>query len=290
MKFLRYALFVFCGCQMLSSCDLLPTNVNGNNPIARVNESYLYASDLSGIVPSGINEKDSGLLVRNYIENWARQQLLLNKANINLSFNEIQAKLDQQIEDYRVSLIIHAYKQELIRQQLDTIVTQSQIAQYYDLHKDKLRLGAPAVMVNYIKVSNDIKGLEKLKKLLKSNDKDDSEELIDFCQKHAFEFLLDDNAWVGLENFLLLVPLDLDKHEDIAHYKNVFEKRDSLYTYIVHLKEYRIAGDVAPLVLEKLNIGNAILNVRKRELLKNLEGSILKDAISIGEFEVYEQQ
>ena len=55
MKFLRYALFVFCGCQMLSSCDLLPTNVNGNNPIARVNESYLYASDLSGIVPSGIN-------------------------------------------------------------------------------------------------------------------------------------------------------------------------------------------------------------------------------------------
>ena len=132
MKFLKYALFVLCGCTMLPSCDLLPTNVNGNNPIARVNNSYLYESDISGIVPQGINKKDSGLLVRNYIENWARQQLLLNKANINLSFNEIQSKLDQQIEDYRISLIIHAYKQELIRQQLDTIVTQSQIVQYYD--------------------------------------------------------------------------------------------------------------------------------------------------------------
>jgi len=275
---------------MLPSCDLLPTNVNGNNPIARVNDSYLFESDISGIVPQGINKKDSGLLVRNYIENWARQQLLLNKANINLSFNEIQAKLDQQIEDYRISLIIHAYKQELIRQQLDTIVTQSQIVQYYDIHKDKLRLGAPAVMVNYIKVSNDIKGLNKLKKLLKSNDKDDSEELIDFSQKHAFEFLLDDNAWLGLENFLLLVPLDIEKHEDFVRYNNVFEHSDSLYTYIVHLKEYRMAGEVAPLVLEKQNISNAILNIRKRELLKNLEGNILKDAISMGEFEVYEQQ
>ena len=152
MKFYQSALFVLCNCILLVSCDLLTTKANGDDPVARVHNSFLYGSDLAGIAPPGINEKDSGILIRNYIDNWARQQLLLNKANLNLSLKDIQPKLDKQIEDYKVSLIIHAYKQELIRQQLDTIISGVQIAEYYNLHKDKLRLGNHAMMVNYIKV------------------------------------------------------------------------------------------------------------------------------------------
>ena len=138
MDLLRNAFIVLYISAFLSACGLLPNNVKGDKPVARVHDSYLYESELSGIVQTGTSKKDSGLLVRNYIDNWARQQLLLSKASLNLSLDDIQGKLDKQIEDYRVSLIIHAYKKELIRQQLDTIITDDQIKEYYDLHKDKL--------------------------------------------------------------------------------------------------------------------------------------------------------
>lgn len=283
-------ILVFCVFSLLSSCKFNTAHVNGHAPIARVHGSYLYESDLSGITPPGVNEKDSTMLIRNYIDNWARQQLLMEKAKLNLALSEFQSEIDKQIEAYRVSLIIHAYKQELIRQQLDTTILESEIVEYYNNHKDKLLLRDHAIMINYIKVSNGLKGLKKVKRLFISNDRDDREELKDFCRKHAFEFLLDEKAWIELDNLNKLIPIDVKDAEGFLRSNKHFEKSDSLYRYIVHLQEYRVAGDVAPLVMERENIRSIILNQRKRNLVINLERSVLRDALNSGEFEIYGQQ
>ena len=47
--------------------------------------------------------------------------LLLNKAELNLTDEE--KNVEQQIENYRSSLLIYAYEQSYIRQHLDTVVT-----------------------------------------------------------------------------------------------------------------------------------------------------------------------
>jgi hypothetical protein len=145
-------------------------------------------------------------------------------------------------------------------------------------------------MINYIKVSNGLKGLKKVKRLFISNDRDDREELKDFCRKHAFEFLLDEKAWIELDNLNKLIPIDVKDAEGFLRSNKHFEKSDSLYRYIVHLQEYRVPGDVAPLVMERENIRSIILNQRKRNLVINLERSVLRDALNSGEFEIYGQQ
>ena len=122
-------ILVFCVFSLLSSCQFNNANVNGDAPVARVHASYLFESDLYGITPAGVIANGSTMLIRNYIDNWARQQLLLEKAKLNLALNEFQSEIDKQIEAYRVSLIIHAYKQELIRQQLDTTIIESEMVE-----------------------------------------------------------------------------------------------------------------------------------------------------------------
>ena len=51
---------------------------------------------------------------RDFIEKWVRNQLLLNKAEINLTDEEKNVEL--QIENYRSSLLIYAYQQSYLRQ------------------------------------------------------------------------------------------------------------------------------------------------------------------------------
>ena len=57
---------------------------DGNNgrhiPVARVLDRYLYLDDLRNIIPAGLSAEDSLTVARDFIDNWVRQQLILNKA------------------------------------------------------------------------------------------------------------------------------------------------------------------------------------------------------------------
>ena len=57
----------------------------------------------------------------NYIDKWVRNQLLLEKAVLNL--DQDRHEIRKQLEEYRTFLLINKYQQELILQKLDTIIT-----------------------------------------------------------------------------------------------------------------------------------------------------------------------
>jgi hypothetical protein len=70
--------------------------------IARVFDKYLYLSDVSNIVPKGTSKNDSIVILRNFVNSWVQQQVILKKANDNLE--EEQKDVDQKLEEYRNSL------------------------------------------------------------------------------------------------------------------------------------------------------------------------------------------
>jgi len=98
--------------------------------VARVNEVYLFESDLKGIIPPGTSAKDSLMLTRSYIDSWIRKQLIVRQAMNNLS--EDQLEFSKQLDNYKNSLIIYAYENTLVRQKLDTLVSDEEIENYYD--------------------------------------------------------------------------------------------------------------------------------------------------------------
>ena len=95
-------------------------------------DKYLNASDIEKIVPATVKGKDSVELVKNYIDNWVRQNLVLHKAEQNLNAEALNASIEKQLEDYKTSLITFAYEKELIRQKLDTGVSEIEIEDYYN--------------------------------------------------------------------------------------------------------------------------------------------------------------
>ena len=116
---------------LISACSLFNGKESDKEPVARVYDSYLYKSDIRIIIPQGISYQDSISLSKSYMDNWIRQHLILHKAELNLIDKSRYIGIEKQLQDYRNSLINYAYKKELIRQKLDTVVTDKEIEDYY---------------------------------------------------------------------------------------------------------------------------------------------------------------
>ena len=89
-----------------------------DHAIAKAYDKYLLDTDLADIIPKGTSLKDSITIIHNYINNWLKQQVVLKKAEDNLTTD--QKDVNRKLEEYRNSLITYVYESELIRQKLDT--------------------------------------------------------------------------------------------------------------------------------------------------------------------------
>lgn len=103
-------------------------NGNDDRVVATIYNKDLHQSDLQSVMYEGISANDSIVRAKAFIDNWIRRQLLLHQAESSIDKAELDFSKD--IEDYRNSLIIYKYESKLIKQKLDTVITEEEIAKY----------------------------------------------------------------------------------------------------------------------------------------------------------------
>lgn len=109
--------------------------------IATIYNKSLYQSDLQSILYEGISVNDSLVRTKTFIDNWIRRQLLIHQAENNLDKSELDCL--KEIEDYRNSLIIYKYESLLVKQNLDTVVSDEEIVKYLeDNSRDDMNVDA----------------------------------------------------------------------------------------------------------------------------------------------------
>ena len=145
-KYLIVLIFVFQGCDLLEN---KPDQV-----IARLNDEFLYNSDLVEKLPKNISKDDSILFAKNFIDNWAKNKLLYNQALINLDQSE-QDKINKLIESYKNDLYSFNYKEKIVKALMDTIVSDTSLTLYYDENKSNFKLNQDIVKAKYLKISKN---------------------------------------------------------------------------------------------------------------------------------------
>ena len=232
-----------------------------------------------------MSKDDSIVIVRNYINDWIKKQLLLNKAELNLS-EEIK-DIEKEIEDYRSSLLIFKYKQELIKQKLDTLVTDEEIEEYYNEYSGNFVLNHNIVKVLFLKISKEAPEIEKVRWWYKSNSAENKSRLEDYCYQYATKFDNFNDEWIPFNNILMEVPIKIDDQERFLRVQRYIETEDDLFHYFVKINEYSLKSTVQPLEYAKLKIKSIILNKRKFTFLEELENTVYNDALNHNEFIIY---
>jgi hypothetical protein len=280
---MRFLVILFV--PFLFSCSFFEEE-NIEIPIARVEDKYLNQSDIVGIVPVETAKEDSVLIVNNYIQGWIKDNLILHKAELNLEENQKDVK--KQLEDYRSSLIIYSYEKELIKQRLDTAVSENEILSFYEENGQNFELKDDIVKVRYLKVNKKAPKLKKIRKIYKSENEESIEKLKELAHQYGEKFHLNDEQWILFEELKNEVPINASQtNEYLKNIKNI-ELEDSLSFYFVHIKDYKLKNDVSPLSFEANNIKNIIINKRKLSLINKIRSELYQEAFMNKDIEIYE--
>ena len=265
------------------SCNKTDDEIN-KKPVAKVFDKVLYAEDLQGTVQDGISPEDSVVIIKRKIEIWVRKQLMLNKAELNLS-NE-QKAINQIVEDYRASLLIDKYKQEFLKQKLDTVITDSETEAYYTSYPESFKNDREIVKAVYYKIPKDSEYLGAFRRLFFSAG--DSLELIEFMKNNKLFYQDFNNGWVPFSEILSMFPTKISKPELILKTTKKLQSKDNLFFYFVDIKSYKLIGDAKPIELVKPQIKVILYNKRKTELINELENNIYQNAVEQGNIEMIE--
>ena len=281
MRFLSILFCIFT----LTSCDyikLQEKDAPTSEIIAIVNTDKLFKEDLRDFLPRNISREDSLILVKSFIQDWAVKKLLLDAA-ANNNTQESLKNINNLVQDYKESLLINNFKEALIKQQLDTIISDNEVEAYYLINNENFKLNEVLVKSRYLYFDASIINKKEIVKFFKSEEIEDAEELE--RQQLSFKmYQLNDSIWTELDKILLKLPFS---KENLLKKSKFIQKQDSLGLYLVAIKDVLRRNDIAPLSYIKPTIKEMILHKRKIELIRNIEKIIVKDATKNNNFKIY---
>lgn len=260
-----------------SSCSSSNEEESGT-VVATVYNKQLYLDEIKEMMPIGMMPEDSLEFVKNYIQQWTNENILLNQAEKELGENT--KSINRRIEKYRRSLMVYEFEQLYIQRNLDTVISDEEIEKHYNENQDDFELKDYIIKAVYIKFDVAISAKDKANvlKWLKGAKKEDLIKLEEYCGPNALSFYHDRDNWIFLNDILRDMPMEIANKEAFLRANKLVEFSDDEYYYVLQILDSRMKEEVSPLSLEKENIKARILQSRMNELLKSMRNKMILKA------------
>jgi len=285
LKLTTNILFILPLAWLLQSCDFFKES-DDRKVIARVNDTYLYEEDIQPLLKEGMSSQDSAVVVTNFINLWATEQLLVSGAKRNLTESKQEA-FNKLAMEYKNDLYSKAYLEALVAKNIDTVVSIEEMEAYYNDNKRVFVLNEDLIKLRYINIDEnrlDLKDVET--KFKRFNDADKKE--LDSISIQFKSFSLKDSVWVKADQVVdKIPPITNENRNELLKKSNFIQLKDSLGVYLVHINDVLLRNSTAPLEYVEPTINKIVINKRKLELVRELEKDITKDAIKNKKFEIY---
>jgi len=279
-RFYVYLAFII----LFTSCEYFQSQ-QPVDAVVTVGDAYLSLEDIQNLLPDDYTVEDSTLIVSNYINNWATERLLMQNAHKNITLDK-QQQMDKLIEKYRFELYSQAYKQELTKQNLDTVIPEVNISAYFQEHGKDFKLNEDLVQFRYVQLDSSYADLDKVKTLFNNGDLMSLKKL-DSIALGFKDYFFNDSIWVKKNIVFDRIATINPANENWYIKDNKYWKlEDSVGVYLVRFNNVLRRGDNAPLSYVKPTIKQILLNRHKLDYIKKLEKELLDDAIKSGEFQI----
>ena len=268
------------------ACDLSKSKIEGT-PLARVNDTLLMVEDIDLSEFEGLSSEDSLLQIQTKLRNWATQQLLIDGATLNLEEKQ-QENFELLVQQYRTDLYTSAYLEALVKRNLDTSITNTELSVTYNQNKELFVLKESLLKLRYINIKSNISNADEIKRRFKRyNDNDQA--ILDTISIQFNSFFLNDSIWIKADQVVSKIkPLQKGFNKLLLKKPNFIQLNDSLELYLIQINEVLATGSQAPIEYVLPTLRQIIINQRKLKLVGQLKNEIVNDAIKNKKFELYE--
>jgi len=248
-----------------------------NPPIVTVGNATLTLNELKRAIPDNLHDFDSIAITDDYISRWIKTQLTLRKAELNLTADE--KNVEEQLQNYRTSLLVYLYQQKMLEQKHAPLVRKSEIEKYYKEMQDNFKLQENIVRGLMIKISKDVPNQHTVTQLIRLRNPEDFMNLEVYCFQNARQFEVFIDEWIPFRNINDFLPDQILNEDRFLMWNKYYETRDSAYNYYVNIQEHIPIGQIAPLSYVESRIKAILLNKKRMEFIQQLEHDLYEEAL-----------
>lgn len=256
---------------------------NGDPVVAQVYQYKLYASEVRESMPSGLSQEDSLSLVRDFIDSWVKEKLVLHEAEKRLSPRE--KNFEKEMSEYRNALLINKYYDKLwLDDTAVNTVSEHEISEFVRTLDARYTVEKEIVRVNYVKMPTSSSALPQVKALLfDENRRKEEKETLTTLLGDTIEYLLDDDAWLYLDDLQNEVSFQIDagkarEKDNVLH----VEKQVGDQTVLLVILDYRSQRSVNETKEERAAAGMLLQNQRKTQFLNQYVQELYDKALKDG--------
>lgn len=254
--------------------------------VAKAGDRVLFADEIpmNGVV-SG-SPADSAAYVQNYINKWAKRELLFQRAAANLSSGQME-EIDYQVAETKRNLVVHEYQSMMMIQKMDTIISREEMERYYESNEEGFMLTSNIVKALFIKLPVETPEMWKYRSLIRSDKQKDIQELESLCYQFAERFDDFNEDWITMDKLSVEMKDEIPDQENFLKWTRFHEARDSASVYLVAINDFRLRGTLAPFEYVMEDIRRLIWNNRRIEFLQELENGIYNEGLKQNSFKIY---
>ena len=276
MKLAFFSVLLFLG--TLQTCISRKSSEDKKIPLVEVEGQFLYPEDIDNAIPANVITADSIEMAQNIIRKWATDVLMFENAKRNTP-NE--AEIEKMVQEYRKSLIIHQYQQNLIKQRFTAEPTEKQIEEFYNQYGAQM-LAKEAVVKGFLLVlPNRSSKLKDMQTWVQKGDIASLNKIEEHQLQNAISYDYFAANWTPLSTVLKKLP----EVKDLSAFatRRYHEFTDSVkHHYLLHISDYVAVGKPEPYELAKDKIANIIRTRMKAEYISQFETDLYNDAVNKG--------
>lgn len=263
------SLFIFLSCTH-NEAD------KNRHPLLEVDGMYLYADEVQQIIPPNIGKEDSMQIAQSYIKKWVTDVLLYDNAKRNISN---QSEIDELVENYRKSLMIHQYQQKLIEQRLPAEPSEEELKAFYDKYSEQLILKENIIQGLLLVVPQNARNIANVRSWVQSGNAKSLENIDKYSLQNAISYDYFGNKWIVFSEILRKMPLQVQDPAAFISKNRFVEASDSLHHYFLRINAFRTIGQVEPFEMSKSRISTILQNKLKADFINQFEKDLYDDAI-----------
>ena len=246
-------------------------------PVVKVGNKVLTKHDLYDIIPDQISKNDSIIFAQDFMSRWIRSELMLRKAELNLTPEE--KDVSKLLEEYRRSLLVNQYQQKMLQQKYSPMITEREIKEYYKKMIDNFILNEHIVKGVFIILPRSAPNIKDIRKWYKSDAEEDIVNMEAYCFQNAKKYDVFLEKWRPFSAINAQLSRSIPNPETFLKYNHFYESSDSAYHYFFSIREYKLAHDTAPPEYVENRIKAILLNKKRLDFIDNLERDLYEEGL-----------
>ena len=258
-------LFVVFG--LLQSCG-------GDDIVASVDGHELHREDARYIMEEMGYDTQNSEDWSTFVDSWTRAQLM--RIELEELDNQNMMLTKHRSEMFEGELAEYYMVESELNKQVDSTISEEEIKNYYDLHKDEFELNDFIIRGLFMKVTLNCPKLDVLKRIyLLKNDKDLAQ-VESIAKLYAEDFYFDDENWVFADNVLNRFPMRSLNKESLVLNRTKTYLSDEKFVYFLNVMDYKLKNEQPPLDFVRQQIKDRLLASRLSEKRKGVQNELLK--------------